>query len=332
MLDALAALSARIGQDRLLVQGAGGNTSLKDGGTLWVKASGTWLAAAQRQRIFVPLDLAMLRAGMAAEAADPALPALRDGADGLRPSIETTLHALLPHRVVLHVHSVNAIAFAVRRDGATLAGARLAGLRWAWVPYARPGLPLTRAVRGVLASAPDVLLLGNHGLVVGGEDAAAAEALLAEVERRLALPARAAPEASAALPPARGARPARIGEAHWPALDPVSLGLAQCGALYPDHVVFLGPAPMRACAPAAVAQTLSPPPALLVAGAGTLLRDGLSANGEEMMACLGLVLARLPAEAPLVPLTASQAAELLDWDAEKYRQSLAQAAALEEVR
>ena len=27
------------------------------------------------------------------------------------------MHAVMPHRVVIHVHSVNAIAWAVRRDG-----------------------------------------------------------------------------------------------------------------------------------------------------------------------------------------------------------------------
>ncbi|MFC7610869.1 hypothetical protein [Teichococcus aestuarii] len=41
-LAPLAALSARLGANRDLVQGAGGNTSLKRGDReLWVKASGT---------------------------------------------------------------------------------------------------------------------------------------------------------------------------------------------------------------------------------------------------------------------------------------------------
>jgi hypothetical protein len=36
---------------------------------------------------------------------------------GLRPSIETCLHALLAVDVVAHVHRVDTIALAVRRDG-----------------------------------------------------------------------------------------------------------------------------------------------------------------------------------------------------------------------
>ena len=42
----VAAYCARIGADPLLVQGAGGNASWKEAGTLWIKASGTWLADA----------------------------------------------------------------------------------------------------------------------------------------------------------------------------------------------------------------------------------------------------------------------------------------------
>ena len=45
--DELVDVSARIGRDIDLVQGAGGNSSAKEGGVLWVNASGTWLAAAR---------------------------------------------------------------------------------------------------------------------------------------------------------------------------------------------------------------------------------------------------------------------------------------------
>ena len=112
-------VSARIGEDIDLVQGAGGNSSVKVGEVLWVKASGTWLAAAREQPIFLPLDLGVIHRGVAAGADDPIAPALLGGAPAgsLRPSIETSLHALLPHRLVLHVHSVNLIAWAVRADG-----------------------------------------------------------------------------------------------------------------------------------------------------------------------------------------------------------------------
>lgn len=336
VLAPLAALSARLGMNRDLVQGAGGNTSLKRGeAELWVKASGTWLSAAERQPIFVGLDLPGLLRRMEAGEAEPALPALLDPAGTLRPSIETTLHALLPHRVVLHVHSVNALAFAPRADGEALVAGRLAGLRWAWIPYAKPGLPLTRAVQARMAAAPDILVLGNHGLVVGGGSPEEAEARLDEVERRLATPARPAPPADlpllerlAGLSGGRY-RPARLAEAHAAATEAASFAMAGRGALYPDHVVFLGPAPIPTLSPDRAAEWLRQPPLsapapalVLVGGAGALLRADLGAGAEEMAACLGLVLPRLDPAAPLTVLGPAQEAELLDWDAEKYRQSL----------
>src|SRR5262249_12945696 len=104
-------VSARIGEDIDLVQGAGGNSAVKVREVLWVKASGTGLSAAREQPIFLPLDLGVIHREVAAGADDPIAPALLGGepAGGLRPSIETSLHALLPHRLVLHVHSVNLI-------------------------------------------------------------------------------------------------------------------------------------------------------------------------------------------------------------------------------
>jgi len=48
-------LSAKLGANLDLVQAGGGNTSLKDNGTLWVKASGKWLVRAMREEMFLPV-------------------------------------------------------------------------------------------------------------------------------------------------------------------------------------------------------------------------------------------------------------------------------------
>ncbi len=111
-LDDLRSMSARVGRNILLVQGAGGNSSIKDGDVLWVKASGTWLADANDKDIFVPVSLSAARAAL--ERGDERVPLAHGAETALRASIETSLHALMPHPVVLHVHSVNTIAWAVR--------------------------------------------------------------------------------------------------------------------------------------------------------------------------------------------------------------------------
>lgn len=327
-LAALAALSARIGADIELVQAAGGNTSIKIDDVLWVKASGTWLSDAERKPIFVPVDLPAARAAMAA--GNDKIPARAGGPAGLRPSIETSLHAFMPHRVVLHVHAVNTIAWAARADAPAELEKRLAGLAWAWLPYCRPGLPLTLAVAAAAAGrTPDILILGNHGLVVGGSDCDAAEALMQDVERRLALDARAAPPADLARLDAlctnTAYRPAAFAECHAVANDARSRAVATGGTLYPDHVVFLGPGARALDGDEtidAVARHSPPPAFLLIPGAGTVLRTDLPSGAEPLLRCLGLVAARLQPGVDVVYLSADEELALANWDAEHYRRSV----------
>lgn len=331
-LKQLKEVSARVGRDMTLVQGAGGNTSVKDGDVLWVKASGAWLSEADTREIFVPVDLpgALRALGQGIEKMPVADPAAK-----LRPSIETSLHALLPHRVVLHVHAVNTIAWASCIGVDQEIAARLEGLAWARVPYRRPGLPLSQVVAETLAQRkPDVLILGNHGLLVGAADCAAAEALVHEVERRLHLPVRPAlaGDRAALETLCRGIdyRPASDNACHRLATDPHSLAIVTKGSLYPDHVVFLGPA-MRALATGeSIADVIAgnapaglpPPVALLVPGAGAIMRSDIQPGAEAMLVCLGLVAERLPIDARISYLPADEELALLDWDAEKYRKAL----------
>ncbi len=180
-------LSARVGQNPLLTQASTGNVSMKLDGRLWIKASGKWMADAMHEDILVPLDLAVVKEWV------------RRGLDptGLhsKASIETSMHAVLPHRVVLHVHCVKTIAWAVRKDAPIQLGHLLHGLRWQWIPYVQSGLTLARAIEKALSkcAGTDVLVLGNHGLVIGGDDCRAVEDLVSEVQRRLAIPKRLTP-------------------------------------------------------------------------------------------------------------------------------------------
>jgi rhamnose utilization protein RhaD (predicted bifunctional aldolase and dehydrogenase) len=107
-LTPLLALSARVGRsDPLLTQGSTGNASIKLDRFLWIKASGKWIADAAREDILVPAEL------------DEVRKCVKENVDPTEryqtASIETAMHAVLAHRVVLHVHCVNTIAWAARR-------------------------------------------------------------------------------------------------------------------------------------------------------------------------------------------------------------------------
>jgi rhamnose utilization protein RhaD (predicted bifunctional aldolase and dehydrogenase) len=242
-LASLRDLSARVGSDPLLVQASNGNTSIKLDGILWIKASGKWLAHAMQEEMLVPLELAEVKESIRTGAEIASRYAQKDE---LRPSIETAMHALLRHRVVIHVHSINAIAWAIRVNGPDQLRERLAGLHWQWIPYAASGIPLAQEIEKAVATAPetDVLILGNHGLVVCGQDCHTAEKLLREVERRLAIVPRRFPKPDAAVL----ALIARFSKWQFPDVDSlhalgtdaVSRKILKGGVLYPCQAIFLG--------------------------------------------------------------------------------------------
>jgi rhamnose utilization protein RhaD (predicted bifunctional aldolase and dehydrogenase) len=328
-------ISARLGANPLLIQGPGGNTSVKQDEAMWIKASGTLLAEANDRNIFVEVDLPELN--KAIERADPKADEPGEFAripGGLRPSIETSLHAVFPHRVVLHVHCVNTIALAVREDATERLAERLGAFDWAFVPYAKPGARLAASTAQARSLTTNVIVLGNHGLIVAGESATkAAELLDAVVSEVRATPApETAPDlerlsvvAGDSFAPAPSGHPL-----HTVARSPVRLAAATGGSLYPDHVIFCGAGAIalqdEENADALVTRLrelgLTVPPFLLVTGAGALLRKDAGLGARALARCLGDVLTRIPEGAPLNYLTEGQTRELIDWDAEKYRQAI----------
>lgn len=332
--EALLALSARIGADPALVQGAGGNTSIKDGETLWIKASGLRLAHALERNIMVPVRLSRLldavdRDDPSAEQAhlhvDPSL-----ATNGLRPSIETTVHALMPQKVVLHVHCVETIAHAIRADAEEVVAARLAGMCYAFIPYRRPGLPLARAISERMRPDVSVLVLANHGLVVAADSVAEAAALLETVRKRMATPERQPPpadrQALSRLALDSAFTLPNDDRLHGAATDLDNCRMAAAGSLYPDHVIFLGPRLVTAAPGETAAEIESgldtPPPVLLFPGKGVLVRKSVEPGALDLLRCFVDMACRIPPRVRLNYLTPEQNAALLGWDAEKYRQEL----------
>jgi len=81
------------------------------------------------------------------------------------PSIETLLHAYLPHKFVDHTHAVLSTVLAAQPDGEAMCE-EIFGRRVAWVPYIMPGFGLAQLATAVYEAQPQVqgLLLANHGI------------------------------------------------------------------------------------------------------------------------------------------------------------------------
>ena len=308
------ALSAMLGKDPLQVQGPGGNTSIKDGSVMFIKASGTELADAEEKDIFVAVDRdAAVQEALEKAGDGSCKDTVLDKSHGLRPSIETTFHAALNHRVVAHTHSVATLVHAISPEGRNAVAHKLDGIPFVMVPYAKPGLPLTGEILARVTEETRVVILQNHGLICMGDSVEEVRDLIAAVEAKLAMDAKSVPIVSSRKLSPEGFEWSDYG---WLAMDETVADLALNGTYYPDHVVFLGPAlPTQ--------DHDGNPPAILKRGDGVLIKTDATSSQRAMLRCISDVFARMPADWTVEAIGEKAEAELLDWDAEKYRQALA---------
>ena len=332
---ALATYSAEIGADPLLIQGAGGNTSIKLGDEMWIKASGTQLKDALKEDIFVCVEsrgiAQAVRAG--SEDADQPQAFLKHGT--LRPSIETCLHAIMPQKVVIHVHCVSTIAQAIRKDAEDIFCQKFAGFDWAFVSYVKPGAGLAAGVISASETPRSVYVLGNHGLLIGADDVESARSLLTEVTDA----ARLTPTLSPLEPTGLDHIETNHGVFERAAARNPITSVAQStghstqvadSALFPDQVLFCGPdivviddeSNIVAALNAGKERYGKRPPVFLLRGRAAYIHTEASATEKEMIQCVGDVMVRVPSGAELSYLSKADCAALLNWDAEKYRHQM----------
>jgi len=189
-IDQLLYRSHLLGADQGITNYAGGNTSAKVQGTdpvtgepidvLWVKGSGGDLGTLTRDGLAQLNNrrvVALERTYRGRLHEDEQVALLADCLVGARlvvPSIDTPLHALVPHSHVDHVHPDAVIAFATAEDGAEQVRA-LYGESVGWLDWQRPGYDLALKLRALIADRPQLrgVVLGAHGLICWGNDAGA---------------------------------------------------------------------------------------------------------------------------------------------------------------
>lgn len=177
----LVARSNELGSDPTTTNFGGGNTSAK--GTvmnpatgeqtevLWVKGSGGDLGTLTADGLGV-LELDRVR-GLKDVYSDPSqeddmhemLSFCSFGAGGRPPSIDTSMHGLLPAKHVDHLHPDAVIAIAAAADGERLTN-ECYGDDVAWLPWRRPGFELALQHERLYEEYADLkgVVLGGHGL------------------------------------------------------------------------------------------------------------------------------------------------------------------------
>jgi NAD(P)-dependent dehydrogenase (short-subunit alcohol dehydrogenase family)/rhamnose utilization protein RhaD (predicted bifunctional aldolase and dehydrogenase) len=192
-LSQLIRMSKAVGKDSSLVQGGGGNTSVKtkDGRYLYIKASGTALKDMTQQngwrRMRLDAVLSIVNDKSLAklethtrenEVVNRLLLVCDDKAAGVaRPSVEAHLHAFLD-KCVIHLHPSVVGAYVNAKDGK----AELEKLFEdespppLWVPYTDPGFTLAKKIAKLVddyqdqfSRKPSILFLEKHGLLLSAQ-------------------------------------------------------------------------------------------------------------------------------------------------------------------
>lgn len=198
-------ISNTTGKDSTLVQGGGGNTSVKtaDGKYMYIKASGTALKDMsykegwRRMRlepvlsIIADKSLGKLDASVREpEVVDRLLLACEDNVtSGARPSVESHLHACL-EKCVIHLHPLVIAAYVNAKNGKAQIDKifKNSDITPLWIPYTDPGFKLAKKIAQLIegyqkqyGKKPAVMILEKHGLFVTAKTADASLRLVRKV-------------------------------------------------------------------------------------------------------------------------------------------------------
>ncbi|WP_187969067.1 bifunctional aldolase/short-chain dehydrogenase [Aquibium microcysteis] len=175
-----------LGGDPRLVLHGGGNTSVKLTATdligdrwdvLCVKGSGWDMAVIEPAGLPAVKLAPLLKARALEKLSDEDMVALQRAnlidPGSPNPSVETLLHAFLPHKFVDHTHSTAVLAIVDQGDESEALIAAVFGPKMGYVPYIKPGFDLAKAAAEIFERDPSVegLILDKHGIFTFAESA-----------------------------------------------------------------------------------------------------------------------------------------------------------------
>jgi len=248
----------------------------------------------------------------------------------------------MPQTIVVHLHAIDALAHLVTRDSQAsiqqpFKEAKQSAIHTAFVGYHKPGPELAQAIDHALKQQPNtnVIFLKNHGIVIGGNSIQGIESLLQSITDSFR--SEKVPKQSPFLKilPAVAPKCAQHYvafpdvEVQQLALDPILFKRLQSDwALFPDHVVFLGP---KAFTYSSWDDCIAQEPALanwpeliVIKNTGVFVRPDFSLAKTAQLCCYYDVISRVAPNAQLEPLDEAAIHALLNWDAEKHRQQMSQ--------
>ena len=323
-------ISYELGKNNQLVQGAGGNTSIKSESSILIKASGKWLIKSLKNDIFVELNLNSIKRKINQSKEDNFIEDVIFN-NNLRPSVETSFHALIDFKYVLHVHSIATIANSIFYESEKLLK-KILGDDIVYIPYVRPGFPLTMVMKNLIKKDSRVIILENHGLIVAGDNLDNTYHLLLQVHRNLdkIINTYNIENFNDSILNIPGYTQKNENKYKIFKTDNKNFLSAFSKSFYPDHVAFLGPGipffdslnDAKTFILNLSKKNIQLPPFFIIKKFGLFENSNVILVSKEMIDCFIEVLLRINFNLTLKSLTKEEENELLNWDAEIYRKSI----------
>ncbi len=323
-------ITEKVGKDINLVQGPGGNISYKDNGYMYIKASGTKMSDVKKKNIFVKTNYKKILSAISNEDLDPVKNSWEED-NGIRPSIETSMHAIMPHKFVLHVHCVNTLSWIVQKNYPNKLNSILKGENWSSVPYRKPGICLSKEIKKVIdQNKSDIILLSNHGIVAGADTPEKVYGLIKRISQKLYLGELGNNKINVTnfnnyllsevykLP--------RFEYVHQIAFSRKHTLIATKGTLFPDQIVFLENGIVIINNVKDFKNLLklrrNNLPVILIPNIGILVPNDFNEVNENILLGLSMIISRIPINSSIKYLKKREIDELLNWDLEKHRQKI----------
>jgi len=324
LFNQLNEVSARLGNDFNIIQANGGNTSIKIDDYIFIKGSGKHLSRANRENIFAKVPLKNFSKNQ--------LKLNIDNEFYIRPSIEQDLHKLISSKIVIHTHPIDIISLTMTLRGKKIIFEALRGLNWIWIDYHKPGKELANALKSKISKKTNIIVLQNHGLVVGSDTPLNAEKLHSQILEKIKTKVRRFKpkkmdilnyllndsELDFFLP--------EYEVVHSLATDPWSFKLIQMNPHCPDHAVFFGlKVPIISKInrdlkefKESIKELIKEFRYIVIKGIGVLILEK-NKTLEVMLKTQAEIFLRIPEEENVSLLTNEQCFELINWEAEKLR-------------
>jgi rhamnose utilization protein RhaD (predicted bifunctional aldolase and dehydrogenase) len=320
-----ASLCSAIGKDPFLSQGAGGNYSWKSEDSLFVKASGMWLSEAKNKNIFIEINIKKYLNDIKENNFNVDLNNYSE--NGLKPSIETSMHALLPQKYVIHLHPVKVLAVLIQNNWKSLIQEKFknTSIEFNLINYHKPGKELAEAIDISKNHNPNanVYFLKNHGIVIAENEFESFKNLLSKI---LALFSGQRSENQAYSAELKISDIPNYLHFTHPVISKLISSnifqktLEENWRLYPDHLVFMGVRPSFISKFKFEEFNKDVRPAIFFEPSnGCYISSNHTKAQLAQLKCYFDVLFSIDDYSSIDSLSESNSIDLLNWDAEKYR-------------